>query len=546
MMAYDLNGNFQQEIRNSKTFNTLTPDVEELLTPPYPEEHPYIVEEWEGKGSFASLEKQNNLKQIYQSVFIKYVTKDLQTNQSLGSNSWAISGEHTNSGLPLLANDPHLSVQLPAIWYENGLHCYPKNRDCELDVVGFSFAGSPYIVIGHNSYIAWGFTNMGPDVQDLFIEKINPSNPNQYEVDGEWKDMDRVTEIIEVAGSEPIIIEVRSTHHGPIVSDRSYPINLNPEEDQVSFADEARIELPDNFSVSLSWPALIPGSTFVGIRDFNYAKNWDEFREASRLFDVPAQNLLYADIDGNIAYQSPGKLPMRAEGQLGDLPIPGWLSENDWLGFVPFEELPYTINPSSGYIITANQSVHPEQPWPNYYARGYRAEAIERVINQYISQKIGVEDMEAMQINNYDYSAAYILPYVFNNVYVDSNILTSMKEWAISESKFEMNIDSSGAAAWAVFYKHLAEQTFEELVVTDKLGNEISLQPGNSDSTSEIFRTLLKDPNHIMWDDINTSQKENLTDILERTLVLADENIISLFGTEDYDKWSWGELHTIT
>ena len=546
MMAYDLNGNFQQEIRNSKTFNTLTPDVEELLTPPYPEEHPYIVEEWEGKGSFASLEKQNNLKQIYQSVFIKYVTKDLQTNQSLGSNSWAISGEHTNSGLPLLANDPHLSVQLPAIWYENGLHCYPKNRDCELDVVGFSFAGSPYIVIGHNSYIAWGFTNMGPDVQDLFIEKINPSNPNQYEVDGEWKDMDRVTEIIEVAGSEPIIIEVRSTHHGPIVSDRSYPINLNPEEDQVSFADEARIELPDNFSVSLSWPALIPGSTFVGIRDFNYAKNWDEFREASRLFDVPAQNLLYADIDGNIAYQSPGKLPIRAEGQLGDLPIPGWLSENDWLGFVPFEELPYTINPSSGYIITANQSVHPEQPWPNYYARGYRAEAIERVINQYISQKISVEDMEAMQINNYDYSAAYILPYVFNNVYVDSNILTSMKEWAISESKFEMNIDSSGAAAWAVFYKHLAEQTFEELVVTDKLGNEISLQPGNSDSTSEIFRTLLKDPNHIMWDDINTSQKENLTDILERTLGLADEDIISLFGTEDYDKWSWGELHTIT
>ena len=546
MMAYDLNGNFQQEIRNSKTFNTLNPDIAELLTPPYPEEHPYIVEEWEGKGSFASLGKPSNIKQIYQSVFIKYVTKDLQTNQSLGSNSWAISGEHTNSGLPLLANDPHLSVQLPAIWYENGLHCYPKNRDCELDVVGFSFAGSPYIVIGHNSYIAWGFTNMGPDVQDLFIEKINPSNPNQYEVDGEWKDMDRVTEIIEVAGSEPIIIEVRSTHHGPIVSDRSYPINLNPEEDQFSFADEARIELPDNFSVSLSWPALIPGSTFVGIRDFNYAKNWDEFREASRLFDVPAQNLLYADIDGNIAYQSPGKLPIRADGLLGDLPIAGWLSENDWLGFVPFEELPYTINPSSGYIITANQSVHPEQPWPNYYARGYRAEAIERVINQYISQKIGVEDMEAMQINNYDYSAAYILPYVFNNVYVDSNILTSMKEWAISENKFEMNIDSSGAAAWAVFYKHLAEQTFEELVVTDKLGNEISLQPGNSDSTSEIFRTLLKDPNHIIWDDINTSQKENLTDILERTLVLADESIVLLFGTEDYDKWSWGEIHTIT
>ena len=546
MMAYDLNGNFEQEIRNSKTFNTLTPEIAELLRPPYPDEHPYIVEEWEGKGSFASIGKSNNIEQLYQALFVRYVTKDLQTNQALGSNSWAISGEHTESGLPLLANDPHLSVQLPAIWYENGLHCYPKNRDCELDVVGFSFAGSPYIVIGHNSHIAWGFTNMGPDVQDLFIEKINPSNPNQYEVDGEWRDMDRITEIIEVAGSEPIVIEVRSTRHGPIVSDRSYPVNLNPEEDQVSFADEARIELPDNFSVSLSWPALIPGNTFIGIRDFNYAKNWEEFRDASRLFDVPAQNLLYADVDGNIAYQSPGKLPIRAEGLVGDLPIPGWLSENDWQGFVPFEELPYTINPSSGYIITANQSVHPEQPWPNYYARGYRAEAIERVINQYISEKISVDDMEAMQINNFDYSAAYILPYVFNNVYVDSNVLTAMKEWAISETKFEMNKDSSGAAAWAVFYKNFAEQTFEELVVTDNLGNEISLQPGNSDSTSEIFRALLKNPNHILWDDTNTPQKENLTDILERALLLADERIVELFDTDDYDKWSWGELHTIT
>ena len=546
MMAYDLNGNFQQEIRNSKTFNSLTPEISSLLTPPYPDEHPYIVEEWDGNGSFASVGKANNIKQLYQSIFIKYVTKDLETNQSLGSNSWAISGEHTETGFPLLANDPHLSVQLPAIWYENGLHCFPKYRDCNLDVVGFSFAGSPYIVIGHNSDIAWGFTNMGPDVQDLFIEKTNPSNPNQYEVDGEWLEMDRVTEIIEVAGQEPVVIEVRSTKHGPIVSDRSYPINLNPEDGESSFADEAKLSLPNNFSVSLSWPALMPGTTFVGIRDFNYASNWDEFREASRLFDVPAQNLLYADVDGNIAYQSPGKLPIRAEGQLGDLPIEGWLSENDWTGFVPFEDLPYTFNPTKGYIITANQSVHPEQPWPNYYARGYRAEAIERVIEQYIQNKISVDDMEAMQINNYDFSAAYILPYVFNNVYIDSEVLTLMKEWSISETKYEMNIDSVGASAWAVFYKTLASQTFEELVVEDNAGNEISLQPGNSDATAEVFRVMLKDPNHILWDDVNTPNKENLTDILERSLSLSDGYIVDIFGTDKSSDWTWGKIHTIT
>ena len=546
MIAYDLNGNYTSEISNSKTFNTLSPEIYNLLIPPYPEEHPYIVEEWEGRGTFASTGKANNFQQMTQSFFIKYVTKDMQTNQSLGSNSWVVDGTLTDTGLPLLANDPHLSVQLPAIWYENGLHCFPKNRDCQLDTVGFSFAGSPYVIIGYNSDIAWGLTNMGPDVQDLFIEKINPGNENQYQVDDEWIDMQRTTEIIEVAGSDPIVIEVRETHHGPIVSDRSFPINLSSEEGESTFREEARIDLPDNFAVSLSWSALIPGETFVGIRDFNYASNWEEFREATKKFHVPAQNLLYADRDGNIGYQSPGKLPIRRDGLHGDLPIEGWLSENDWQGFVDFEELPYTLNPSSGYIITANQSVHPDQPWPNYYARGYRAEAIERVINQYMSGKISVDDMQAMQINNFDYSAAYVLPYVFNNVYIDSQVLTELKEWAISEEKFEMNIESTGAAAWAVFYKTLAEQTFEELVVFDNAGNEISLQPGNSDSTSEIFRTLLKDPNHIMWDDVNTSGKENLTDILERTLSISDKTIVEIFDSSDSDDWEWGKIHTIT
>ena len=546
MMAYDLNGNYTSEISNSKTFNTLSPEIYNLLIPPYPEEHPYIVEEWEGRGTFASTGKANNFQQMTQSFFIKYVTKDMQTNQSLGSNSWVVDGTLTDTGLPLLANDPHLSVQLPAIWYENGLHCFPKNLDCQLDTVGFSFAGSPYVIIGYNSDIAWGLTNMGPDVQDLFIEKINPGNENQYQVDDEWIDMQRTTEIIEVAGSDPIVIEVRETHHGPIVSDRSFPINLSSEEGESTFREEARIDLPDNFAVSLSWSALIPGETFVGIREFNYASNWEEFREATKKFHVPAQNLLYADRDGNIGYQSPGKLPIRRDGLYGDLPIEGWLSENDWQGFVDFEELPYTLNPSSGYIITANQSVHPDQPWPNYYARGYRAEAIERVINQYMSGKISVDDMQAMQINNFDYSAAYVLPYVFNNVYIDSQVLTELKEWAISEEKFEMNIESTGAAAWAVFYKTLAEQTFEELVVFDNAGNEISLQPGNSDSTSEIFRTLLKDPNHIMWDDVNTSGKENLTDILERTLSISDKTIVEIFDSSDSDDWEWGKIHTIT
>ena len=163
-----------------------------------------------------------------------------------------------------------------------------------------------------------------------------------------------------------------------------------------------------------------------------------------------------------------------------------------------------------------------------------------------MADKISIDDMQTMQINNFDYSAAYVLPYVFNNVYIDSQVLTELKEWAISEEKFEMNKESTGAAAWAVFYKTLAEQTFEELVVFDNAGNEISLQPGNSDSTSEIFRTLLKDPNHIMWDDVNTSGKENLTDILERTLNISDKAIVEIFESSNSKDWEWGKIHTIT
>ena len=535
MMAYDLNGNYEAEIRNAKTYGTLSDTIDSLLKPPFPEKHPYIVEGWESVGSFTH----NNNSNILKSLFISYATKDLRFTDSIGSNSWAISGMHTESGYPILANDPHLSAQLPPIWYENGLHCFPYGPNCNLDVVGLSFAGSPYVIIGHNSSAAWGFTNMGPDVQDLYIEKINPANPNQYEVDGEWVDMDRFTEIIYLPNQDPLVIEVRETHHGPVISDRDYPIN------NLEFSEQSRIELPSNYAISLSWTALYPGKTFQSIRDFNYMKNYEEFREATKNFQVPAQNLLYADIEGNIAYQSPGLIPIRAEGHSGHYPIAGWDSSNDWKGFVPFEELPYVLNPESGYIITANQSIHPDQPWSDSHNKGYRAQSIKRVIENNVTEKVSVEDVMAMQINNYDYSPVYILPYIFDSVYSDSLILNEMKAWTESENQFEMNIDSSGAAAWAVFIKNLVNETFEELIVYDGSGEEINLIPGHSDTTIEILLSMLKDPNHVLWDHESTPNKENLSDLLVIVLDAADKEITTLLG-DNPKKWEWGEIHTIT
>jgi len=535
MMAYDLNGNYDAEIRNAKTYGSLSDSINKLLKPPFPQNHPYIVDEWVSTGSFVS----NNNSDIVKSLFISYATRDLRFTDSIGSNSWAISGSHTESGYPILANDPHLSAQLPPIWYENGLHCYPFGPKCDLDVTGLSFAGSPYVIIGHNSSSAWGFTNMGPDVQDLYIEKINSSNQNQYEVDGEWVEMDRFTEIIYLPNEDPIIIEVRETHHGPIISDRDYPINNS------GFAEESRMELPDNYAISLSWTALYPGKTFQAIRDFNYMKSYEEFREATRNFDVPAQNLLYADIKGNIAYQSPGMIPIRAAGHTGQYPIAGWISSNDWAGFVPFEDLPYALNPASGYIITANQSIHTDQPWLDSHNKGYRAQAIRRIIEENLANKISVEDVISMQINNYDYSPVYILPYIFDSIYTDSLVLDELKEWTESDTKFEMNIDSSGAAAWAVFIRNLVNETFDELVVLDGSGEEIDLTPGHSDTAIEILLAILKDPNHELWDHKGTDNKENLSDLLAIVLDSADSEIISLLG-DNPKKWEWGDLHTIT
>jgi len=274
-------------------------------------------------------------------------------------------------------------------------------------------------------------------------------------------------------------------------------------------------------------------------------KTYEEFRDASKNFHVPAQNLLYADVEGNIAYQSPGLVPIRAAGHTGQYPIEGWFSSNDWRGFVPFESLPYSLNPSSGYIITANQSIHPDQPWLDSHNKGYRAQAIRRVIENKLPEKISVEDVMIMQINNYDYSPVYILPYIFDSIYTDSLVLKELKEWAVSDTQFEMNIDSSGAAAWAVFIKNLVNETFDELVVLDGSGEEISLFPGHSDTTIEILVSLLKNPNHEIWDHKSTDKKENLSDLLDIVIDSSESEIINLLG-DDPKKWEWGDLHTIT
>ena len=292
----------------------------------------------------------------------------------LGSNSWVVDGEHSETGAPILANDPHLGVSMPGIWVQLGLHCRTVSEECPLDVSGFTFSGVPGVIIGHNADIAWGFTNLGPDVTDLYVERVRD---DEWFREGEWRPLQTRTETIEVRGQDDETLTIRSTAHGPLLSDVS--------EDLADVADQAPVDRTgagdeERFALALQWTALEPGRTADAIFDLNQASDWDEFRAAVSSFEVPAQNLVYADREGHIGYQAPGRIPVRGPGNDGLLPSAGWLPENDWTGdVVPFEALPRVLDPDEGFVVTANQAViGPDYPYflTDDWDKGYRSQRI--------------------------------------------------------------------------------------------------------------------------------------------------------------------------
>jgi penicillin G amidase len=285
---------------------------------------------------------------------------------TLGSNNWVVSGAHTVSGKPLLSNDMHLAHQMPNLWYEAHLRCG------DFDVAGVTLPGMPYVVVGHNQSIAWGFTNIGPTVEDAYIETFN--DQGQYLAPDGWKQPEHRQELIHVKGSADVTVDVTLTRHGPVVTEL--------------YGGETR-------KIALRW------TLYDGIRNpffaVNSARNWEQFRHAFSEFDAPGQNVVYADVDGNIGYQATGKIPIRASGD-GSLPENGSDNLHEWIGYIPFEKLPSVFNPPSGILGSANSRISPdgypysisaewEAPW--------RAERIYRVLNS--GRKFAPADMLALQ-----------------------------------------------------------------------------------------------------------------------------------------------------
>ncbi|MFI5368140.1 MAG: penicillin acylase family protein [Spirochaetia bacterium] len=466
------------------------------------------------------------------------------TGAGIGSNNWVIAGSRTVSGKPLLANDPHLGIQMPSIWEEVDLYCSAqdaqmgKRAGAAFHVRGFTFAGTPGVVVGHNDRIAWGVTNVNPDVQDLYIERINPENPNQYEVNGRWVDMKIHREEIRVLHQdEPVIVLARETRHGPLITDQEAFAGYR------GFAINPHGEFPMNLdlkALSLHWTALQANHTVQTVLGINDARNFTDFRESLKSWDVPSQNFVYADVDGNIGYQTPGLIPIRRKGD-GSVPSPGWTDEYEWTGFVPFQDLPWSFNPAKGYVVSANNPVASGSY--RYFIgldfdEGYRARRIVEMVEG-AGKKLSLADMEAMQGDTLNTSAREITPYLAGLALKDKSAQARdlLMKW-----DFKMQPESNGAAIYAYFWQSLIEEIFK-----DKLPGSLWNPDTGLESSSRLMNTvflMLKNPDDPLWDLRSTPDvRESRDQILKRAFDAAVKMGSKAQGN-DIRNWRWGKAHT--
>ena len=301
-----------------------------------------------------------------------------QIRHSLGSNNWVVSGAYTATGKPLLANDMHLELTLPPIWYEVHLTAPGWN------VKGFALPGLPMVVVGHNDRIAWGFTNNGADVQDLYIETFNPANADEYRVNGQWKKADIYDEVIKVKGAADEHLRLVVTRHGPVVQQEG------------------------NQGYAMRWTVLEPGALSTSYTWLGKAQNWGEFREIMKGIWGPGQNVVYADVDGNIGYVLGAHVPVRKKGH-GEVPVPGDTDEYEWTGYIPFEQLPQVFNPDSGLIVTANARVTGPDYKPyitDHWEEPYRTARIYDLLHD--KRDLRPEDMLKVQTDAFSYPHLFL------------------------------------------------------------------------------------------------------------------------------------------
>ncbi|MFJ9374481.1 penicillin acylase family protein [Streptomyces sp. NPDC101455] len=596
-MAWDLRGNMKDEIDRALMTSRLGPQQIADLYPDYPysRNQPIVTEgeydeytkTFDGgdsssststSGTTGSTSSSSGSALTSQLAGLSNVLDDLPTavgvnGQGIGSNSWVVAGKNTITGKPLLANDPHLEASLPSVWYQMGLHCRVISSKCQYDVSGYTFAGMPGVVIGHNQDIAWGMTNSGVDVTDLYLEKLSGDG---YLYDGTTQPFTTRTETIKVAGGASKKIVVRETNNGPLLSDR------NDELVQVgkkAAVDTAAPDRGDGYGIALRWTAEDAGTTMDAVFAIDKASDWSEFRSASAKFDVPSQNLVYADTKNNIGYTLPGKIPTRGKGD-GSLPVPGWDSKYDWTGYIPQAALPYEYNPKRGYIVTANQAVIDKDKYPytltTDWGYGTRSQRITDLIQSKIDGggKISTDDMRQMQLDDSSEIAKLLVPKLLKIDEPDPDVREAQK--LLEGWDYTQDADSAAAAYFNSVWRNILKLAFgnklpKELRVkgqclfvspvdttgpADEDNQKVrecgerdadQAQPDGGDRWFEVVRKLMDDPTNDWWKTPKSGNRpgaSNMNQLFKRAMIDARWELTAKLG-KDIDTWSWGRLHRL-
>ncbi|PWI47791.1 hypothetical protein CEE45_09775 [Candidatus Heimdallarchaeota archaeon B3_Heim] len=444
--------------------------------------------------------------------------------RSQGSNTWVISSERSTSGHTYLCNDMHLSLMLPSIWYETHL------IGAGFNISGVSLSGNPLILVGHNQNIAWGSTLAFTDAEDLFIEKMNEEDPTQYEVNDKWVDAEVIEEEIIVKGQEePHIEKVLITRHGPIISD-------------VIEGTKTRI--------ATNSMALKPSQALQGYFLLNKAANWNQFVEAMQFIDATQLNMSYADVNNNIGYWVTGKVPIRANGHKGNIPVPGWNDSNEWQGEVPFESMPHALNPKQGYIISCNHKIVPDD-FPYFlgevWMNGARAKRFEQILTDK-GGKLSVEDFKAMQMDVTCLPGQQFVEFVRDlEIAINDDTEASVALQLLTDWNGVLSTDSIGGAIYEVLRYNIVRDILScglsEKLVLEIMGKGFNpvLYHANEfygHDTYTIMR-LLKTPNS-WWIQEAGGTKEIIIRNLKKTAIWLSSSC----GKKPTG-WQWGKLHKI-